>query len=148
MRVHLDKRLHHIALSRRLTLVIELLVEKIGCQRILEGFASESILKTCRVLEKILYRVTDTDIRLQALNQLRTVYSNTNLGRALEIDLECMELVKVTNDPLLSISARRSMGFTQYLLGQYSDSVATFDEGRVVYHKYFQPDESCCICES
>ena len=115
--------------------LVELLVQKLACQQIIDGFFSDAIMETCELLEKTLHQITDMKLRLYVLTRLRSVYGNTNMTRAIEIDKECMALVKKHPDPLMEITARRSMGFVQFLTGNYVDASKTLGGAFGIYSK-------------
>lgn len=121
-----------VAFDQRL---VELLMQKLVCQQIIDGFFSEEIIKTCEMLEKTLHEITDSKLRLYVLNRLRSVYGNTDMSRAVEIDKECMALVKKHPNPVMQITARRSMGFMQFLMGNFTDASKTLSGAHNIYKK-------------
>lgn len=123
------------------SLKADLLLQKLICLQVIEGFVSESIEITVQALEQQLERVTDIRQRLVINNRIRTVYVNTDLQKALATDRASMAMIKSISDPILPVTVRRSMGFTELLMGRYEESTNTLQSARKISNRSHRLEE-------
>lgn len=141
---HLDRAIELVressCVEKTTNRLAALLVHKMRCLQTIHGFVSPEIEESCNQLEAALHQVDDLHTKLTSLICLRVFYGNKDLHKALEIDCECMNVADSLRDPNLSLSARRSMGYTRYLFGHLPESVEVLDEALSISQRSFSAE--------